>query len=173
MLLALALFCAYCAQLNFRRAPDVRVGWLAAVVTTEFGHILVLLPLGVAQLALSRENGQVRFFTLLLCAVAVVGALRPAWLARRAARKLPEQLTKELGDAGAAAAGRPFSVTRLYLHPRPRLAAVRTAVFASHDGQELSLDFYPAAGAGPAPCLVVIHGGGWDSGTNGWGEHEP
>ncbi|MFI5338117.1 MAG: alpha/beta hydrolase, partial [Opitutales bacterium] len=32
------------------------------------------------------------------------------------------------------------------------------------DGQDLALDFYAAAGDTRAPCLLVIHGGGWDSG---------
>jgi acetyl esterase/lipase len=31
----------------------------------------------------------------------------------------------------------------------------------------LSLDFYPAIGRDRAPCVLVIHGGGWDSGDRG------
>jgi acetyl esterase/lipase len=30
---------------------------------------------------------------------------------------------------------------------------------------ELALDFYRAVGKSPAPCVVVIHGGGWDGGS--------
>ena len=29
------------------------------------------------------------------------------------------------------------------------------------------MDFYPAIGSSPAPCVIVIHGGGWDSGDRG------
>ena len=162
MPLVLALLLAYCAQLNFRRAPDARFWWKLTVITTEFGHLLVLLPLGLAAWAWRVETGQVLAVTLLLCAVALVGFLRPAWLAARLGRSLPARQTAAFRFAGGTPA--PFSVARLYFRRRPPRAHVRTAVFASHAGDDLALDFYPAAGPSPAPCLVVIHGGGWDSG---------
>ncbi len=40
---------------------------------------------------------------------------------------------------------------------------VRTLRVAPH----LPLDFYPAAGRRQAPCVVLVHGGGWDSGDRG------
>ncbi|MFI5357444.1 MAG: alpha/beta hydrolase, partial [Opitutales bacterium] len=57
----------------------------------------------------------------------------------------------------------------------PVASEVTTEIFATPDGQELKLDFYApgralaerSPGPGPrrgAPCLVVIHGGGWDNG---------
>lgn len=170
MLLVLALLSAFCAQLNFRRAPDARFWWQLTVVTTEFGHLLVLLPLGVALLAWRAEAGEVRVVTLCLCAFAGVGFLRPSFLAWRLARTLPARQTAAFAYSGGTPA--PFSAARLFFHLPPPRAAVRTEVFARHEGEELALDFYPAQAAGPVPCLVVIHGGGWDSGDRaqlaGW-----
>jgi acetyl esterase/lipase len=31
----------------------------------------------------------------------------------------------------------------------------------------MKLDFYPAIGRSRAPCIIVVHGGGWDSGDRG------
>ena len=162
MLLVLALLSAFCAQLNFRRAPDERFWWQLTVITTEFGHFVVAVPLGVAAGAWGTETGQVFWLTLALCTVAVLGFLRPAFLAWRLGRKLPARLT--VAFAASAVTLKPFSWWRLFFHPLRRHDAVRTEVFASHGGQDLALDFYAASGRRPAPCLVVIHGGGWDSG---------
>jgi acetyl esterase/lipase len=51
--------------------------------------------------------------------------------------------------------------------------------YARKDGIDLRLDFYPAArievesattggeGTGKAPCVLIVHGGGWDTGERG------
>jgi acetyl esterase/lipase len=164
MLLFLALVSAFLAQLNYRRAPEPRPWWILTLLTTEFGHLLALLPLGVALLAWQQEAGQVRVTILVLCGVALAGLLRPSVSAWWFARGLPARQTAAFRFFGGTPA--PFSLFRLYFHFPPPRAAVRTEVFATHDGQALALDFYApqAANPGPVPCLVVIHGGGWDSG---------
>jgi len=48
-------------------------------------------------------------------------------------------------------------------------AQVSTEIYARLDGQDLKLDFYRPAYAKdvlekPRPCVIVIHGGGWDGG---------
>jgi len=58
---------------------------------------------------------------------------------------------------------------RLYGAGGRTAAGVRTEIFARPDGQELKLDFYSPADRKdvlekPRACIVVIHGGGWDSG---------
>ncbi|HKB91401.1 MAG TPA: alpha/beta hydrolase, partial [Opitutaceae bacterium] len=40
----------------------------------------------------------------------------------------------------------------------------RTLVFSEDHGQKLSMDFYPASSGKSAPCVIAIHGGGWDGG---------
>lgn len=138
------------ALLNVVRAPDTTLAWKLTLVAGEFGHWLALFPLGLAVLAGLATSGSWRAVSLLLCLMAVAGFLRPAFSASR--------LTSS------------FSWTRLYLHPTGSPVPVRSEVYARPGGSELKLDFYAPAVRQDAtvrsPCLVVIHGGGWDSGDN-------
>ncbi len=154
LLLLLAATSAVFALLNFVRAPDWVWAWKTAIATGEYGHWLVLWPLGLAGLALLTTGGSLRCVTLGLCVVAAAGLLRPAvnawWIGRG------------LGEGA-------FTFTRLYVGTHPPAAAVQTEIFARPAGQELKLDFYRPGAAKdalqkPRPCIVVIHGGGWDGG---------
>lgn len=141
---------ALVALLNFVRAPDTKLAWMVALAVGEFGHWFVLLPLGIAALAWRTGAGSLRITTLALCGFAVVGLLRPAWSA--------SQLVHN------------FSWWRLYWRaPAPRVS-MRTETYARPDGRELKLDVYlpPAVAESNRgrPVLLVIHGGGWDSGDN-------
>lgn len=154
LLLLLAAAFALVSLLNFGGAPSWRWAWKTAIATGEYGHWFVGGPLCLAGLAVLTATGPVRGVTLALCAVAVAGFLRPAasawWLGRG------------LGEGA-------FSPGRLYAGTKPPAAAVRTEVFSQPGGQGLPLDFYRPgaiqdARPKPRPCLVVIHGGGWDGG---------
>lgn len=153
-LLLLAAVSALVSLLNFGRAPDGVLVWKTAIATGEFGHWLGLWPLGLAVLAALVSDGPARFATLALCALCFIALLRPAvnawWIGR--------------GLGGGA-----FSIYRLYAGTKLPAASVRTEIFARPGGQELPLDFYHPGAAKdalqkPRPCLVVIHGGGWDGG---------
>lgn len=162
LLLLLAAVSALVSLLNFGRTPDWVWAWKTTIATGEYGHWLVLWPLGLAGLAALAATGPARFATLAFCAVSLVALLRPAVSAWWLGRGLGE-------DA--------FSFGRLYSGAEPPAASVRTEIFARTGGQELSLDFYrPDATKDarqiPRPCIVVIHGGGWDGGDRtqlaGW-----
>src|SRR5437868_70407 len=47
--------------------------------------------------------------------------------------------------------------------------------YANHDGVALLGDLYLPAGAGPAPAMVAVHGGGWQAGARSafqfWGPY--
>lgn len=163
---SVALFFAFVASFTWRVAPLRGGWWKAAIAVGEYGHWLVGLPLGLAALAWQVVDGWPCAVTLALCFAAVASLLLPLVQAKRLARGLPAGLAAALGDA-AAVRRQPFSLRRLFWHPPAAPTEVTTATFARHDGVELRLDFYRArAGAGdpPAPCLVVVHGGGWDGG---------
>ncbi len=150
-LFSLSFLAVVLAVLNYVRAPEGRLWWKTALVVGEFGHWLVLLPLGVAGLALFTATGSGRTLILLLCLLACVGFLRPAY---SAARLLPGT----------------FSWCRLYWPAKISVVPVQSVIYSRPAGQELLMDIYepPFAQDSSArrPCLLVIHGGGWDSGDN-------
>jgi acetyl esterase/lipase len=162
LLPALALLAALAASLTWRLAPAWGDLWKVAIAVGEFGHWVALLPLGLAGMAWFALEGWSRGLTLALCGVALVFLAVPFFHAARIAAQLPDELARTFGPRVADAP--PLSVGRLFWRETPPRARVRTEVFSRAGGEELKLDFYPAAGAGPAPCLVVVHGGGWDGG---------
>lgn len=154
LLLALAGPTAAAALINFLRAPGWLWGWKTAIATTEFGHWLVLLPAGLALLAVGLTAGPWRILILGLCLLAIAGLLRPAFGAWQIGRTMGE---------GA------FSWTRLFWPPATQSVAPDVFAYSRSSGEALTLDFYAPTGNLPAegaPCMVVIHGGGWDSGDS-------
>ncbi len=167
LLLPAALLLAAIASLTVFRAPDTMWAWKLAILAGEFGYWLVLLVAVVALVAGSVLMGLSRTITLALCIMAVAGFLRPVFSARRLAADLPENLRQAFGAKISSA--RVFSVKQLYAGRTITPTQMTTEVYSHADGEELSLDFYRSAFAkdntGPArPCIVVIHGGGWDNG---------
>lgn len=156
MLLFFAALAAAAALLNFTRAPDSRTAWIVALAVGEFGHWLVLFPLGLAAVAVFATDGWARGAAVALGLVAAIGLLRPAFSASR--------LTPA------------FSWLRLYWHAADPEVPVRTETYAQPGGIDLKLDLYLPPFVADTnrgrPVLLVIHGGGWDSGDNtqltGW-----
>ena len=135
---ALAFTATLMSLLTFLRAPDYVWAWKLAIIAGEYGHWLVLLPLGLAALAGIGTAGVWRIAALLLCLVAIAGFLRPMFSAWRIAARLSGEMTAAFGgEAGPAG----FSLRRLYLGSDVPPAARRTEIFARPDGQELKLDF--------------------------------
>ena len=173
LILLVAVGSATLSLLNTFHALDWKWTWKVAILVGEFGHWLILFPLGVAGLAFMTMDGGWRISAMLFCGFAVVGLLRPAFSASRLASRLPEEMRAAFGQGETS---RPaFDFGRLYLGTRAGRVTVTTETFSHLDGQELKLDFYAPLRAmreqhpdrGPAPrppCLIVIHGGGWDSG---------
>jgi acetyl esterase/lipase len=174
LLPVLALLLASLSLLTVVRAPDSMLAWKLAILAGEFGHWLAVLAIVVAVANGFRPAGDSRVLTFTLCAVAIVCFLRPVLRAQRLSRDLPAELTETMGPDRTG--GDALDWARLYGRSGPKAdIPVTTEVFARPDGQELKLDFYAPLRAqverhpdrGPrrgAPCLVVIHGGGWDGG---------
>ncbi len=159
-LLSFALLVLAMGLLTVVRSPDWSQ-WRLAVLAGEYGYALAFVPLGLAALAWSTRgsNPLPAIATLLISAIALGLFLKPVIEATRIARDLPDRLAAAFDRVEV---GRPaFALTGLVGGSVPR-AAVETRTFA----EGLMLDYYRPAGAGsrPAPCVVVVHGGGWDSG---------
>lgn len=132
--------------------------WRLAVLAGEYGHWLALaaFALGVGAWC-ARGNLGLAIVTVALSAGAVVVLLKPSYQAWRIGAALPQQLAAGFGPA--AVAGSPWSVGQLFTANPPDVA-----IQALQVTPELPLDFYPAVGRANAPCVVVVHAGGWDSG---------
>lgn len=153
------------ALLALFRAPTYLL-WQVAVAVTEWGHLLAIAALaavlpGWRRTCVGRVGGALGLGAALL-------ALSPLARALPVARTLPARLEQAFGPARRPV-GRPAPLVAgdlLRGLALPTLAPP-SLVYQRVDGQELRLDFYPAQGAnGPAPLVLVIHGGSWQSGDS-------
>ena len=100
-----------------------------------------------------------------LCLAAAVVSLIPVLRAGRIARDLPQQLRQAFGEAVPSRPS-PLVYLDLFRGISPPDVKVESLVYSKIQDTELSLDFYRAQAASPAPLVVVIHGGSWQSGDN-------
>lgn len=166
VLLLLAATAPLAAILTWRPAPPLADLWKAAIAAGEFGHWLALFALGIAGLGARVLEGGPRMAVVALGLAGAGLLLRPAWLGTRLAEGLPAALVAAFGPA-ARAATPPFSLSRLYgWAPAAADHGGEEHIFTRVGDTALALTFHRAAGMpdGGAPCLVVVHGGGWDGG---------
>ncbi|HTJ79938.1 MAG TPA: alpha/beta hydrolase [Rariglobus sp.] len=160
-LLILTLSVMAAASFTVLKPPTLFL-WKVAILVGEYGYLLVVVPLLLIWVAWF--HGQRLAAPILFLSLLAIGLLlRPVVQAAFMGEKLPAQLTRAFGKAELKRA--PFSWATL-TQIVPDQVEVETMEFSHAAGHEaLSLDFYPAAGRKPsAPCVVVIHGGGWDNG---------
>jgi acetyl esterase/lipase len=159
LLLLLAMLCLGLSLLTVFRVP-VAVNWKLALMAGEYGYLLAFLPLGLAALIwVSRgESVGLAIPGLLLCALAVGFFLKPLVEAGLVGRALPDRLAAVFGPVKPT--GPVFSLGGL-VRAIPAVAPVETHQYAPG----LKLDFRrPSQVSEPCPCVIVVHGGGWDSG---------
>ena len=144
--------------LNLFKSPDW-MDWRIAVAATQFGYLMAFVSLAsVAAVLLLPGRGSIAGMASLVANVAGIGLLlRPVAIARRIARDLPARLAAQFGPYPPS--GEAFSIAGLFV-ARPVPVPTTTWDFS----QSLKLDFYAAIGRTKAPCVIVIHGGGWDNG---------
>jgi acetyl esterase/lipase len=140
------------------KAPD-RLPWTAALFAGEFGYWAAVVPL-VAACAGLLSGGFTGKLTAWVAFCSVVLLVQPCFQAWWIGRTLPAELDAALGPG--ARGGKPFSFAALF-GPGPRPVPARAYRYA--DG--LDLGFYRAVGSHAAPCVLIVHGGGWDSGARG------
>lgn len=160
ILFSFALLLAALSLLTTFQAPDW-LPWKTAVVAGEYGYWLIALPVWFSVLAWRwRRSGRgVAAGTALLCGVCIAGLLKPSVQAWRIGGSLPGELEQAFGRVEVKRA--PFSPAGFF-RGGPAARVARTHEYAPG----LALDFFRAEGRGgsPAPCVIVVHGGGWDSG---------
>jgi acetyl esterase/lipase len=159
-LLALIFFLLALGALTTWRSPAWSP-WKWAVLAGEYGHWLAVLALIVVALAgYGPGSGWFKIGVGGLGVTAAGFLLKPAWQASRLAVGLPEKLAASFGPVEL---GRPaFSLGDLWWGRGVEPVVMTTWEVAPG----LPVDFYRAirTDGQPAPCVMVIHGGGWDSG---------
>ena len=149
------------SSLTVFKAPTLFL-WKIAIIVGEFGYMLVVVPLLLIWLAWA-HGGRLGLPILILCLASIALLLRPVVQAAFMGAGLPAQLGRAFGEVKLGR--QPFAFATL-AQVMPQKVKMQTIKFQRPEsGQTMELDFYPAAGCTtPAPCVVVIHGGGWDNG---------
>ena len=95
-------------------------------------------------------------------ALAAVLLLKPTVQAWTVGRGLSEKLQLQFGKVEL---DRPAFSLAAFFESAPKPVQMETLTYAG----DLALDFYHPvrADARPGPCVIVVHGGGWDSGVRG------
>ncbi len=158
-LMGVAVTFALLGSLTIYKSPDWSK-WEFALFAAEFGYIVAAVPLVIGLVAWWSRGAHGTFAVgIVLVSVTATGLLlKPVVQAWWIARTLPDKLVRDLGPAEVARP--PFSWARLW-PARPPVIAPQTLYYSG----TLALDFYPAVGRAAAPCVVLVHGGGWDNGT--------
>ena len=137
--------------------------WMVAVGVTELGQMLAIICLGAIPIVWTESwkgKGAAG-----MCLIAAILALTPVLRAIPLNRELPAQLRIAFGEATPSHSA-PLRFGDLYRGVSPPEVSVETLVYSTTEGQDLSLDFYPAQSPVLAPLVVVIHAGSWQSGDN-------
>lgn len=151
--------------------------WLLSVPVKEWGQLLVLLCLPF--LWPGWIHGWPGIVAAMFALSAAVSFLMPLVRAIPVARRLPAELEAAFG-ACAPAPGivrRPLRTAPLLLGLRSPRLATETVIYADHgDGRPLRMAITrplrmaitrpAAADDGPAPVVLVVHGGSWRSGDH-------
>lgn len=139
---------------------DTLTMWKVTLGITEYGHRLALVVVLGAFIAGWRRRRVAAGIAFL----ASVVLLLPLTQAGRIARALPHEIATAFQfDEPLQKPVLDFS--DLWLGRAPEPVASRRLVYASDGGEERGVIFFESQARRPAPCLVVIHSGGWDSGS--------
>lgn len=163
LLLAVAAGLAWAASFSVRPARTYRAWWVA-LFATELGYVwgwLALVVAGAAGWMAWVEKEVIAGLAAVVALAAVAGFARPVCSAWRMSGRVEAELAGVFGGGA-----RLWSCARLLTWPtRAEEVAVE-----GMDAVGRSVDFYRARGiaAGErAPCVVMVHGGGWNSGGRG------
>jgi len=162
-LLGAIVFCA-AAALTVVQAPIIPL-FMVALVVTEFGHWLFIVPLVLAFLPSPRTplNHIATALGLISSMLLISSAIR----ANAVARRLPEELAHAFPQptTGGAELPMPYSWKKLWFAPKVEPVSVEEYDYAVHANEILHLLFYRSSELHSAPCVIVIHGGSWINGT--------
>ena len=157
-LLALLALMAF-SMLN---RPESTLLWQISVVAKEYGHYAAILTVVVVAALLSTAPP----FWWARALVLILGTLLTAafaWPLSSALRLQRQIHARASGDFPADLA---ISVRTLFTGMDLKTVPYQRLEYSRAGEHALTLDYYPAQGIGDAPWVLLIHGGGWESGDS-------
>jgi acetyl esterase/lipase len=156
--------------------PPTYLFWKLSILVLEGGHYLVLPTFLLGLLCL--YPGMVSHWSAILFFCSTTLFASPYLRAIGISHKLEQQITTEWGPplhaekflAEATEKSwqrkKALSFSDLYTGIPVGNAKFQTLTYETRTDGDLHLDFYPPlTRAIPPPCVIIIHGGGWDGGT--------
>lgn len=141
---------------------DTRLNWMLTLLATEYGHRLAVLAILLACPGLFCRARVAGAGTVLLLLSSVV-LLIPSMQMGNVLRELPAEMEAAFGPVGASVEQHPSLLGFWLGLEKPKHLSVREYAYSTR-GKPLKLVFYQAAGREAAPCVLLIHGGGWVNG---------
>jgi acetyl esterase/lipase len=146
--------------------------WTASLAASEWGYWLAFPA--VLPLIPTRHQTPLGRLGAVLSAAAIVLFVMPVIRANQLNHDLPAAFDGNFGTARRARAEfaedpqpDPFTATHLFRPVQSRPIRFEERVFATYGGQKLTLDVYrPGYLHEAVPCVIVVHGGTWQSGDN-------
>jgi len=159
--LALALILAAVSSLAVFQAPVIAV-FPVALAATELGHWFFLAPVLVAVFPASRTfAGRAgTAVAVAACGLLLSSVVRAQWVVAT----LPAEMARVFPTTEDPARA-PFSWKQLWFAPRGEPMAADVLEYSHPNGIPLKLRLYRCATRAPAPCVLMVHGGGWNSGS--------
>lgn len=145
--------------------------WFLVILVTEYGQWLLLFPLGLLIWELLMRSRNTGLLTILFCIVAIGLFLKPMIQAAWIAHSLPAKLTASLGaeewpnHRPPNLPLAPLIFSQLWCGKTIPSVKEQSFKFSTQDGSQLKLLTYCDATPGLRPCILMIHGGGWNSGN--------
>ncbi len=130
-------------------------GWKMTLLATEYGHRLAVVALGVALIGVACNGWIARAGTVCLF-MAILLWLVPLYQALMIGGRLP-QMMKADNESSVSWRG-------LWLGHKPELLPPEELAYTKDSDGERRVYFYRAQNHAEAPCIVVLHSGGWENG---------
>jgi acetyl esterase/lipase len=130
---------------------------------TELGHWFVLLP--VLVFIMGRRKYHLDSVSFAMAAISALLFMSTSIRASMFATEASSKMRAAFPESAGTVSSKPFSFGRIWSFGEPSGSKPETLQYFQSGGADLSLDFYAAEGRKPAPCVVVLHTGGWDNGV--------
>ena len=139
--------------------------WYLTIMVTEFPWIFLFITAGLMCCTFFAKK--YRIIEMLVCTLIFIFFLFPVGGAYMVGNDLKGRFENVFGAGSANLQGLhqkdPYTFWRMIYGIGAEKVPYTTYQYATHTGENLTLDFYKAQQQGMRPCIVVVHGGSWKS----------